>query len=659
MAYAFDEGYYIRSVLALLNSGKAVAQGGAPYTEAAFRQAVSDAGLTLKEHYEGFGRFEGLNPNAYFNEREYLAAKLKQLHSLGAADGSGRPHTLESLAKAIAGLGMTPVEHYERIGAYETDAAGNYINPSNAFDANAYFAAKLLQTWISNEQKNGNTGMAVTMTALLESLSASGVSPVTDYIKHGAGEAEATGVAMVQTVPVIRRVPNDPRRQATGQLVPSNYNDATTPPHLVAIPFPPPKPADLGGLVPEAVSPAVEYPDQPVPIPGQAGYIAPPAGWADTPNHPLVPAAVSSVAGNTELWVSLDKADNSAIMLQPDGGVVAKLPPDSVHVASGAGVALVEITPEQIPAPLAAQLFTATSHADLAHFTDGVAETFVTHFGSNGVAEKQSVNFADVTLEQGQKLTVKSNGVTVELTNTTNHSLSGDELASYVSEATPDGWTTERNGARVLYTALTVGDKDAIQVSYTLSETGLDGMVLADGGEARTDIMAVSMDNNAAAGWKPQIKPAFSIAASASGGAEPGTAFGTDGSPRYVVNVAVTEVVKGMDAVIAGSTLAKLDIFAGFNWLEDRIALPTAVTRLVKGAAELNGIGADDFSVLAGEEAGQVGAFQAGLFKYNAAYYLFINDGDQAFNTDTDIVIKLVGVSDADAEAMTADIFTT
>ena len=70
--------------------------------------------------------------------------------------------------------------------------------------------------------------------------------------------------------------------------MPSNYN-APTPAPSEADAAPVTKPADMGGMASTDVSPQVVSPDKPVAVPGDKGYVAPPAGTVDTNDHPVVP----------------------------------------------------------------------------------------------------------------------------------------------------------------------------------------------------------------------------------------------------------------------------------------------------------------------------------------------------------------------------------
>lgn len=237
MGYFFDENYYLSTRLAQLrNAGEKDQEDGAEFTFASLHAALTGSGMTVREHYEQHGRDQGLNPNQYFNENEYLSAKLKQMHSIGEKDSQGGAYTLESLRAALERSGLLPVEFYELFGSYETDADGYFVNPSNAFDVNAFFQARLLQIWLSGECVGGKAGTNVTMSDLLASMARSCASPVTHYLTYGVQESEASGIPLVQSVPMSQRVPEDPARESTGQTVPPNNGPPTPAPETVTSP---------------------------------------------------------------------------------------------------------------------------------------------------------------------------------------------------------------------------------------------------------------------------------------------------------------------------------------------------------------------------------------------------------------------------------------
>ena len=213
MSVFFDETYYLKAKLAQLHSIGEKDSNGNAYTLTTLQKAIADAGLTPETHYQQFGSTEKLNPAPYFNEAQYLIAKTNQVNSI-AQDGRSN-WTVDEVKAAIDGIGMTPAEHYEVFGGHETDAKGNLINPSNGFDSNAYVAAKLAELVKTEPEQWAGKTAADVVAAIAEA----GMSPVTHYEMHGVTEANAFGVALVQTVPVTLRVENDPARATvTGGL---------------------------------------------------------------------------------------------------------------------------------------------------------------------------------------------------------------------------------------------------------------------------------------------------------------------------------------------------------------------------------------------------------------------------------------------------------
>lgn len=326
MSYFFDEHYYIAAKLAHMDSI------GQPMTEVQLKSAFSKAGYTAQEHYEAYGRDEGLNPNAYFNEYEYLEAKAKQLNSVGnQPNPAGGAWDADAVLKAITDAGMTPADHYERYGAFETDADGNFINPSNAFDANAYWSAKLFELHTEYPDENW------TMETMLRAFRDADVSPVSHYLLWGADETDASGIAFVQTVPISQRVPNDPARDAvTGYIVPGNYMGATPAPgdgNAAAAQ----NPCDVGGLADPSVSPLPVYPESSLPTPGEAGYRLLPSTIKPAPGVVILPPTEPSatVKGN---WLVVDVTTGEAIVIGRDGSIIGKVDVNVTDNGGGMGV---------------------------------------------------------------------------------------------------------------------------------------------------------------------------------------------------------------------------------------------------------------------------------------------------------------------------------
>ncbi|HEY4253640.1 MAG TPA: M10 family metallopeptidase C-terminal domain-containing protein [Roseomonas sp.] len=98
---------------------------------------VLAAGMDPKFHYDTFGRFEGRDPNQYFDTSAYLEANPD-----------------------VAAYGMNPLEHYLNFGGYEGRL------PSEAFDGNAYLAAN-------------------------PDVAAAGMNPLFHYMMFGAAEGRA------------------------------------------------------------------------------------------------------------------------------------------------------------------------------------------------------------------------------------------------------------------------------------------------------------------------------------------------------------------------------------------------------------------------------------------------------------------------------------
>ncbi len=288
MSFDFDEAYYLKSKLAQLKATDAATYGN--WNTDQVKQAILDAGFaSVEDHCNQYSLVEGTSPNPYFNTMEYLEAKVNQLNSM--KEGNRTDWTVEDVVKAFQDAGFTNAEdHYKMYGCKETDANGNLINPSNAFDANAYAAAKLAQLQATDpENWNGKTAQDV-----MEAIADAGMTPIEHFEEYGKAEGEAADIAMVQTVPVVQRVANDQLRDAMNENVPSNYNAATPAPKNVTTGTEVAKECDMGNE--DTVKPA-----DPVATPADVDYMAVPAnGIADSNDKPveLVTASTQDAKGN-------------------------------------------------------------------------------------------------------------------------------------------------------------------------------------------------------------------------------------------------------------------------------------------------------------------------------------------------------------------------
>ena len=426
---AFDQSYYLASKLAQLHSTGETDANGNAYTMASLTATLAAQGMSPLQHYLQFGRDEGLNPNAWFNESEYLNAKLAQLHSTGETDANGDPYTLASLQQAISDAGMTPLEHYEQFGHAETNADGTLINPSNAFDANAYVAAKLYQLQTAGSSEEQAAWADKSPADVLAALEDASLSPVSHYVQYGADEANAAGVALVQTVPSEQRVSNDPLRNDLGQNVPSNYNDPTPGPDAAEA-APVTKPADMGGLAAESISPGVVPPETPVAVPGDDAYVAPTPGTVDTNEAPVVP----ETDPDSGLLVFPDVTPEPEPEPEPEpgtpgGGTSPSDPSFSVTVTEDGTLSFTGVKDGSIS--LSVQDGTAT-------FTSGDASETVTDFSSiNTIILDGNTLKADLADLNGRTVTGGTVEGKFEQKTTDDFSTTG----GYYGENT---WTTDR-----------------------------------------------------------------------------------------------------------------------------------------------------------------------------------------------------------------------
>ena len=181
----FDPDYYMADKLAQL-------QAESPsWTAAAMWQAVEGSRLTPYEHYVAYGDGERINPNALFDERDYLRNKALQCGM-----------TESTVYDAIRAAGMTTAEHYDRYGFREG------VNPSDSFSQSKYLQAKLYQEQAVNP--------AYGITDLINALNAAELTPVEHYLlcaeQEGLTEADANALGYSYATDDARPVvnPNKP-----------------------------------------------------------------------------------------------------------------------------------------------------------------------------------------------------------------------------------------------------------------------------------------------------------------------------------------------------------------------------------------------------------------------------------------------------------------
>ena len=141
------------------------------------------------QHFQQFGAAEEVAPNAYFNANEYYAAKAAQFYG-DKFDGSELQ--IAQVKTLINKEGMNAWTHYQQFGSAEG------VNPSNAFDASDYCAAKA-EAMNKAGQKDPD-GKDWTAESIAKAIDDAGMSVLEHYLTYaGTGEGE---VAAGSTYPV-------------------------------------------------------------------------------------------------------------------------------------------------------------------------------------------------------------------------------------------------------------------------------------------------------------------------------------------------------------------------------------------------------------------------------------------------------------------------
>lgn len=183
----FDSTVYMQNKLAQMQATDPA------YTMTQLVADFAAAGFVGEEgyfnHFMQFGAAEEVAPNAYFNANEYYAAKAAQFY--GEAF-TGSELQIAQVKTLINKEGMNAWTHYQKFGSAEG------VNPSNAFDASDYCAAKA-EAMNAAGQKDPD-GNDWTAESIAKAIDDAGMSVLEHYLAYaGTGEGE---VAAGSTFPV-------------------------------------------------------------------------------------------------------------------------------------------------------------------------------------------------------------------------------------------------------------------------------------------------------------------------------------------------------------------------------------------------------------------------------------------------------------------------
>lgn len=183
----FDADVYMQNKLAQMQAtdpAYTMTQLVADFAAAGF---VGDEGYYA--HFVQFGAAEEVAPNAYFDADEYYAAKAAQYY--GEAF-TGSELQIAQVKALINKEGMNAWTHYQQFGSAEG------VNPSNAFDASDYCAAKAEA--MNNAGQKAPDGTDWTAEKIAKAIDDAGMSVLEHYLTYaGTGEGE---VAAGSTYPV-------------------------------------------------------------------------------------------------------------------------------------------------------------------------------------------------------------------------------------------------------------------------------------------------------------------------------------------------------------------------------------------------------------------------------------------------------------------------
>lgn len=187
----FDADVYMQNKLAQMQASDP------DYSWGDLLEAFAGAGYVGPEgyyaHFVQFGAAEDVAPNAYFDADEYYAAKAKQYYEEELKqEFTGSEYQIATVKTLINAEGYNAWTHYQQFGSAEG------VNPSNAFDASDYCAAKAEA--MNKAGQKAPDGTEWTAEKIAEAIDQAGMSVLEHYLTYaGTGEGE---VAAGSTYPV-------------------------------------------------------------------------------------------------------------------------------------------------------------------------------------------------------------------------------------------------------------------------------------------------------------------------------------------------------------------------------------------------------------------------------------------------------------------------
>lgn len=189
----FDANAYMQNKLAQLKAQEPDAGWTLDKVYDTFRDADFVGTEGQYEHFVQYGAAEEVAPNAYFDADEYYAAKAKQYYEEELKqEFTGSEEQIAYVKSLIKDADMNAWTHYQQFGSAEG------VNPSNAFDASDYCAAKAEA--MNKAGQKAPDGTDWTAESIAKAIDDAGMSVLEHYLTYaGTGEGE---VAAGSTYPV-------------------------------------------------------------------------------------------------------------------------------------------------------------------------------------------------------------------------------------------------------------------------------------------------------------------------------------------------------------------------------------------------------------------------------------------------------------------------